>query len=57
MRELKAGVLPTILIVLPLLAMLLKQPDFGSAVMVVMLVFTMLWQRARVLNIWPRPAA
>ena len=42
MRELKAGVLPTILIVLPLLAMLLKQPDFGSAVMVVMLVFTML---------------
>jgi cell division protein FtsW len=42
MRELKAGVLPTILIVLPLLAMLLKQPDFGSAVMVVMLVFAML---------------
>jgi cell division protein FtsW len=42
MRELKAGVLPAILIVLPLLAMLLKQPDFGSAVIVVMLVFAML---------------
>ena len=42
MRELKAGVLPTALIVLPLLAILLKQPDFGSAVVVVMLVFAML---------------
>jgi cell division protein FtsW len=42
MRELKASVLPTILIVLPLVAMLLKQPDFGSAVIVVMLMFAML---------------
>ena len=42
MREFKAGVLPTMLIVLPLVAMLLKQPDFGSAVIVVMLVFAML---------------
>jgi cell division protein FtsW len=42
MRELKAGVLPTTFIVLPLLAMLLKQPDFGSAVIIVMLVFAML---------------
>jgi cell division protein FtsW len=43
MRELKAGVLPTVLIVLLLVGMLLKQPDFGSAVMVVMLAFAMLW--------------
>jgi cell division protein FtsW len=43
MRELRAGVLPTILIVLLLAALLLKQPDFGSAVMVVMLAFAMLW--------------
>jgi cell division protein FtsW len=42
MRELKAGVLPAILIVLPIVAMLLKQPDFGSAVIVVTLVFAML---------------
>ncbi|MBV8361817.1 MAG: putative lipid II flippase FtsW [Deltaproteobacteria bacterium] len=42
MRELKAGVLPAILIVLPLVIMLLKQPDFGSAVIVVTLVFAML---------------
>jgi cell division protein FtsW len=42
MRELKAGVLPTILIVGPLVAILLKQPDFGNAVVVVMLAFTML---------------
>jgi cell division protein FtsW len=42
MRELKAGVLPTILIVLPLVIMLLKQPDFGSVVIIVMLVFAML---------------
>ena len=41
-RELNAGVLPTILIVLPVVAMLLKQPDFGSAVIVVMLVFAIL---------------
>jgi cell division protein FtsW len=41
-RELKAGILPTILIVLPLLAMLLKQPDFGSVVIIVMLAFAML---------------
>ncbi len=43
MHELKAGVLPTIVIVLPLVAMLLKQPDFGSAVIIVMLVFAMLF--------------
>jgi cell division protein FtsW len=43
MQELKAGVLPMILIALPLVAMLLKQPDFGSAVIVAMLVFAMLW--------------
>jgi cell division protein FtsW len=43
MRELKASVLPAILIVLPLVVMLLKQPDFGSAVIVVMLAFAMLW--------------
>jgi cell division protein FtsW len=42
MRELKASVLPAILIVLPLVAMLLIQPDFGSAVIVVMLAFAML---------------
>ncbi|MBV8054238.1 MAG: putative lipid II flippase FtsW [Deltaproteobacteria bacterium] len=42
MGELKASVLPAILIVLPLVAMLLKQPDFGSAVIVVVLVFVML---------------
>src|SRR5215469_8133865 len=42
MRELKACVLPAILIVLPIVAMLLKQPDFGSAVIVVTLVFAML---------------
>jgi cell division protein FtsW len=41
-RKLKAGVLPVILIVLPIIAMLLRQPDFGSAVIIVMLVFAML---------------
>jgi cell division protein FtsW len=42
MRELRAGVLPGMLIVLPPAAMLLKQPDFGSAVIVVMLLLAML---------------
>ena len=41
-RELKAAVLPVILIALPLVAMLLKQPDFGGAVIIVMLAFAML---------------
>jgi len=43
MGELRAGVLPTMLIVLSLAALLLKQPDFGSAVMVVTLAFAILW--------------
>jgi cell division protein FtsW len=42
LHELKAGVLPTIVIILPLVALLLKQPDFGNAVIIVMLVFAML---------------
>jgi cell division protein FtsW len=41
-RELRAGVLPIMLITLPLVAMLLKQPDFGSAALIIMLVFAML---------------
>jgi cell division protein FtsW len=42
-RELKRTVLPMLLIVLPIIAMLLKQPDFGSAVIVVLLTFVMLF--------------
>jgi cell division protein FtsW len=41
-RELKSGVLTITLIALPLVAMMLKQPDFGSAVIIVMLAFAML---------------
>jgi cell division protein FtsW len=41
-RELRAGVLPIILILLALVAMLLKQPDFGSAVIIAMLAFAMM---------------
>jgi cell division protein FtsW len=41
-RELKTGVFPVVLIVLPLVTMLLKQPDFGSAVIIVMVTFAML---------------
>jgi cell division protein FtsW len=41
-QEFKAVVLPAVLIVLPAVALLLKQPDFGSAVILVMLMFAML---------------
>jgi cell division protein FtsW len=41
-RELKAGMLPVILITLALVAMLLKQPDFGNAVIIVMVTCAML---------------
>jgi cell division protein FtsW len=40
-RSLKAGVLPVLFVVLALVAMLLKQPDFGSAAIVVALAFAM----------------
>jgi cell division protein FtsW len=42
LRQLRAGLLPIIVILLPVIAMLLKQPDFGSAVIIAMLVFAML---------------
>jgi cell division protein FtsW len=41
-RELKAGLLPLAVFELPLIAMLLKQPDFGTTVIIVMLTFVML---------------
>jgi cell division protein FtsW len=41
-RELKAGLIPIIAIVVPVIGMLLKQPDFGSAVIIVVLTFAML---------------
>ncbi|MBV8773035.1 MAG: putative lipid II flippase FtsW [Deltaproteobacteria bacterium] len=41
-REVKAGLIPIIAIVVPVIAMLLKEPDFGSAVIIVVLAFAML---------------
>src|SRR5207249_10129446 len=41
-RELRAGLRLIIVISSPVLAMLLKQPDFGSAVIIVTLAFAML---------------
>jgi cell division protein FtsW len=41
-REFRAGVVPVALIVLPLVLALLKQPDFGSAVIVVLLTLAIL---------------
>jgi cell division protein FtsW len=43
LHELKAGLLPVFIIVLPIVSILLKQPDFGSAVMVVFLAFALLF--------------
>ncbi|HKV55345.1 MAG TPA: putative lipid II flippase FtsW [Candidatus Binataceae bacterium] len=43
MRDAKAGPLAALVIVAPLILLLLKQPDFGSTVMVVLLVFAMLF--------------
>jgi cell division protein FtsW len=43
MHEFKAGVLPVFILVLPLTAILLKQPDFGNAVIIALLVFAMLF--------------
>ncbi len=42
LHELKRGLLPITMALLVPIAMLLKQPDFGSAVIIVMLAFTML---------------
>jgi len=41
-RKIRAGLLPVLAIVLPLFALLLKQPDFGNAVIIVMLTLVML---------------
>ncbi|HJU10234.1 MAG TPA: putative lipid II flippase FtsW [Candidatus Binataceae bacterium] len=41
-QQLKTGVMPVIVIMLLLVAILVKQPDFGSAVIVVLLTFVML---------------
>jgi cell division protein FtsW len=42
-RELKTGMLPVLLIALPLIAMLLKQPDFGNAAIIVTVTGAMLF--------------
>jgi cell division protein FtsW len=42
-QEFKAGLLPAFVIVAPIVATLLMQPDFGSAVITVLLVFGMLY--------------
>jgi cell division protein FtsW len=41
-REFRAAMLPVFVILLPLLVMLLKQPDFGTAVIIILLSFAML---------------
>lgn len=41
-RELKIGLIPIIVILAPVTAMLLKEPDFGSAAIIVALAFVML---------------
>ncbi|HJU28206.1 MAG TPA: FtsW/RodA/SpoVE family cell cycle protein, partial [Candidatus Binataceae bacterium] len=43
MREFKRGPLPAFLIVAPIALMLLRQPDFGTTVMVSLLTFAMLY--------------
>jgi cell division protein FtsW len=43
MRDFKRGPLPAFMIVGPIAVLLLKQPDFGTTVMVVLLTFAMLY--------------
>jgi cell division protein FtsW len=43
MRDFKTGVLPAVLIIGPIALMVLKQPDFGTTVMIAVLLFTMMF--------------
>jgi cell division protein FtsW len=42
-REFKKGVVPVLLIIAPVALLVLKQPDFGTTVMIVLLTFVMLY--------------